>query len=384
LLSPKEVCLNVRSYLSGLVKEWKPQYFINEIPADVCTFVNGRIKIDEQFLSLIKDAKNEEIVFLNGDDVILARASGKNLDKIRLQLGTPFTKETFNHLPKAFTDTETIQYHWELVHQNGKEIEKDTEYIVKTFFSGKKLPEFRLYKGVHFINEERIYIDEGAVIKPGVVLDAEEGPIYIGRGVKVLPNSTIIGPAVVGDGSMIKVGAMIYENTTIGPVCKIGGEVEGSIIWGYSNKQHAGFLGHSYLGPWVNLGADTNNSDLKNNYSTVKIHINGEDVDTGSQFVGLTMGDHSKSGINTMFNTGTVVGICCNIYGSGYPKKYIPSFTWGGTDEDTTIFKLDQALKIAERVMNRRKLTLGEIEKDVIRTVFESTVNERKKYGVFE
>src|SRR5690606_35333529 len=150
----------------------------------------------------------------------------------------------------------------------------------------------------------------------------------------------------IGESSKIKSGAVVYENTTIGSVCKVGGEVECSIIMPFSNKQHSGFLGHSYLGSWVNLGADTNNSDRKNNYSTVKTYLNGRMTDTGSQFLALLMGDHSKSAINTMFNTGTIVGFSCNIIGAGFRQKFISSFTWGGTDISET-YDVEKSLTTA-------------------------------------
>jgi UDP-N-acetylglucosamine diphosphorylase/glucosamine-1-phosphate N-acetyltransferase len=239
----------------------------------------------------------------------------------------------------------------------------------------------KVYEGAHLINKENIFIDEGASIKPGVVLDAEGGPIYIGKNAKIFPNAVIEGPAFIGNKTAIKIGAKIYENTSIGEVCKVGGEVEGCIIHSYSNKQHDGFLGHSYLAMWVNLGADTNNSDLKNNYGNVKVTINGEQINSGSMFVGLTMGDHSKAGINTMFNTGTVVGISSNVFGSGFPQKYIPSFSWGGTDS-TIIYDIEKAIEVARRVMSRRNINLYDTEEKVIREVFNLTIDERKKFGV--
>ncbi|MFQ5631881.1 MAG: glucose-1-phosphate thymidylyltransferase, partial [bacterium] len=168
----------------------------------------------------------------------------------------------------------------------------------------------------------------------------------------------------------IKIGAKIYGGTTIGAVCKVGGEVEGSILHGYANKQHEGFLGHAYLGEWTNLGADTNNSDLKNNYKSVRVNVNGEIVDSGSTFVGLFMGDHSKSGINTMFNTGTVVGVSCNVFGSGYPKKYIPSFTWGGVDADEK-YDLEKALETARAVMSRRNKQMTPAQEALLRRIYE-------------
>jgi UDP-N-acetylglucosamine diphosphorylase/glucosamine-1-phosphate N-acetyltransferase len=175
-------------------------------------------------------------------------------------------------------------------------------------------------------------------------------------------------------------GSTIYHNTSIGKVSKVGGEIENSIIHSYSNKQHHGFLGNSYLGSWVNLGAGTTNSDLKNNYSTIKVRINDKLVDSGKQFVGLTMGDHSKSAINTSFNTGAIVGVSSNVFGGTFPPRYLPSFSWGGSEALTT-YDLDRSIEAAERVMQRRNVILTDINKELFKTVFNLTVQERRYFG---
>ena len=196
----------------------------------------------------------------------------------------------------------------------------------------------------------------------------ENGPVWIDDGVTVMANAVLEGPLYIGKDSKIKIAAKIYENTTIGPLCKIGGEVEGSIIQGYSNKQHDGFLGHAYLGSWVNLGADTNNSDLKNNYGMIQALLNGEKVDTGSQFVGLMMGDHSKSGINVMFNTGTIVGTNCNIFGAEMPPKFVPSFSWGGA-AGFAEYQFEKAINVAKTVMSRRKVEFTKNDRHLFENV---------------
>jgi UDP-N-acetylglucosamine diphosphorylase/glucosamine-1-phosphate N-acetyltransferase len=264
-----------------------------------------------------------------------------------------------------------INYPWDLVHHNPEQIKQDFKFFnLGGQILGAVLPHATLIK------EENIYIAHGAVIKPGAVLDAGDGPIFIDQDAVVMANACVQGPLFLGSRSAIKMGAKIYEGTSIGEVCKVGGEVEESIIHSHSNKQHEGFLGHSYLGQWVNIGADSNTSDLKNNYSTVRVHINGEMVDSGLMFVGLTMGDHSKCGINTMFNTGSVVGVMSNVFGSGYSDKYIPSFTWGGI-ESSEEYALEKALEVARRVMERRKIALTSDMRDMLRRVFEMTTSER-------
>jgi len=373
-----KVVLHCRGYLSEVVKRDNPGISVNEIQADKCLFINGRILADEKFAAKIP-LKGTDVVYMKDDTVVAARVSGGKLEALKQRLNDVFRVEDFQGLEKKDVEVEIIAYPWDLIKQNGKQIATDFRYLTANV-KEKKI-KGKVYPGAILLAKKNIFIGEGAKIKPGVVLDAEDGPIYIGRNAHIMPQATIIGPAFIGEGTAIKVGAKIYENTSIGEVCKVGGEVEGSIIHSYSNKQHDGFLGHSYLGMWVNLGADTNNSDLKNNYGDVKVYINDEPVDSGSMFVGLTMGDHSKSGINTMFNTGTVVGVSCNVYGADFPPKYIPSFSWGGAESFTT-YDLERALEVAKRVMQRRKVEMTDIDERLFSKVFELTQEERKKRGM--
>jgi len=207
--------------------------------------------------------------------------------------------------------------------------------------------------GVFIVNPNNIFIGESAEIAPMVVLDASKGPIIIDNNVTIMSQSTLQGPCYIGNNSLIKIGAKIYHNTVIGNNCKVGGEIEHSVIQGYSNKQHEGFLGHSFLSEWVNLGADTNTSDLKNTYGNINITQRGKTILTQRMFLGLICGDHSKSGINTMFNTGTVCGIHANVFGAGYTPAELHSFTWGGIGSIRK-YTLKMALKVAQTVMQRR------------------------------
>jgi len=203
------------------------------------------------------------------------------------------------------------------------------------------------------------------------IFNTEEGPIFLDDGAEVMEGSILRGPLYVGKNAVVKMGAKIYGATTIGPYCKVGGEVGNSVMLGYSNKGHDGYMGNSILGEWCNLGADTNTSNLKNNYSHVKTwsYLSEKIKDTGLTFHGLIMGDHSKSGINTMFNTGTTVGVCANIYGGNFPPKFIPSFSWGGSDGFTT-YDFDKAVETATAVYKRRKKDLSEGEKKILRHIF--------------
>jgi UDP-N-acetylglucosamine diphosphorylase/glucosamine-1-phosphate N-acetyltransferase len=377
--SNPNVILHARDYLTDVLKRDYPNYYVNELPpnANQVLFVNGRVLADPHFADKFK-YNGKDIAYVKGDDIVAFWASGENLEKFKNKFGTPLTKSDFENYEKVEISAKLINYPWDIINNNGEQIVIDFNILT----DGKARREGKIYEGVHLLNEHFIHIEEGAKIKPGVVLDAENGPIYIGKNVKILPNAVIEGPAYVGDGSLIKVSAKIYENTSIGPVCKVGGEVEASIIHAFSNKQHEGFIGHSYLGTWVNIGADTNNSDLKNDYGNVKVYVDGELIDSGSMFVGLIMGDHSKSGINLMFNTGTVVGVSCNIYGSGLPPKFVPSFSWGGAQDGFVTYRIDKAIEVARRVMARRNVQLTEIDEKLFRKIFELTEEERVKAGV--
>jgi UDP-N-acetylglucosamine diphosphorylase/glucosamine-1-phosphate N-acetyltransferase len=224
-----------------------------------------------------------------------------------------------------------------------------------------------------------VYFEQGATIE-NCYINSSEGPIYIGKNVHIMQGSMLRGPFAICENSVVKMGAKIYGGTTIGPFCKVGGEINNSVFFGYSSKVHDGFLGNSIIGQWCNLGADTNNSNLKNNYDDVKIWNYGSQsfLQTGLQFCGLIMGDHSKCGINTMFNTGTVVGVGANIFGSGFPRNFIPSFSWGG-NSGFTIHKLEKFFSTAEKVMKRRSILFSDMDKKVLLEVYNMTKRYRNE-----
>jgi UDP-N-acetylglucosamine diphosphorylase/glucosamine-1-phosphate N-acetyltransferase len=254
---------------------------------------------------------------------------------------------------------------WDIFSLNDKAIALDFELLTE----GRKsqpIPE-----GVHAINKEQIFIEEGASIT-FASLNATDGPIYIGKNAEIMEGCVVRGALAMCENSVLKLGAKIYGATTLGPFCKVGGEVNNSVLFGYSNKGHDGFLGNSVLGEWCNLGADTNNSNLKNNYAEVKIwsYETERFAKTGLQFCGLIMGDYSKSGINTMFNTGTVVGVSANIFGSGFPRNFVPSFSWGGASGFTT-YQTRKVFEVANVVMQRRNIVFDEQEQKILEHVFE-------------
>jgi UDP-N-acetylglucosamine diphosphorylase/glucosamine-1-phosphate N-acetyltransferase len=231
--------------------------------------------------------------------------------------------------------------------------------------------------GSYLVNDAAIHIGWGTKIKPCVVIDAEDGPVWIGDNVTILPHSYIQGPAYLGNGTLIQPGAVVHAGTTIGPRSKIGGEVEASIIQGYSNKQHDGFLGHSYVGSWVNIAADCINSDLKNTYGTIRVPINGRDVETGKMFVGMFVGDYSKAGINVSFPTGAVIGFCSSVFAARSPK-FVPSFAWLDGDS-VQRYDEQRGLAIARKVMARRQCTMSPAEEQLFLAVRQQALAVEKQ-----
>ena len=264
-----------------------------------------------------------------------------------------------------------IRYPEDIFAMNGSEIELDFARLT----SGRKSQP--LSKTNQVVGEGDIFLEPGSRVE-GCIIDPDGGYIYIGKEAEIMPGSLIHGSLAVCDNATIKMGAKIYGPTTIGPHSKAGGEINNSVFIGYSNKGHDGFLGNSVIGEWCNLGADTNNSNLKNNYANVKIwdYTTERFRDTGMQFCGLIMGDHSKCGINTMFNTGTVVGVSANIFGSGFPRNLIPSFAWGGSSGFTT-YQLKKVYETAEKVFERRSLQFDRTEKTILSHIFEMTSSSR-------
>ncbi len=255
---------------------------------------------------------------------------------------------------------------------NGEAIKADFELLTKNRIS-QEIPAH-----VQCISPENVFIEEGAEISP-CIINAETGPVYIGKDAKILEGCLIRGPFALLDNAVLKMGAKIYGATTIGPWCKVGGEISNVVFQSFSNKGHDGYLGNSVIGEWCNLGADTNNSNLKNNYSEVKLwNYPAEGFkSTGLQFCGLVMGDHSKCGINTMFNTGTVIGVFANIFGAGYPRNFVPSFSWGGPGQGYKTYKIEKAFDTAEKVMIRRNIVLDDEEREILKHVFESSAKFR-------
>jgi len=309
-------------------------------------FVDASMIPSPEFFQEVSELKVNEALSSGAGDVLAYRAD------------TLSTKEGL-HLKEVQSDYLYIKHAWDIFLNNGQALEWDFKLLGE---SPQVVSESNTLIG------SRIYIEEGAKVTASI-LNAETGPIYIGKDAEVMEGSIIRGPFALGESSEVKMGAKIYGPTTIGPHSKIGGEVSNSIFFGYSNKGHDGFVGNSVIGEWCNFGADSNVSNLKNNYSDVRLwSYDVEDyIESGQQFCGLIMGDHSKTSINSMLNTGTVIGVCSNIFGSGFPNKFVPSFSWGMEGQE---YKLDKAIETASRVMARRSIELTEVDQAIMSWIF--------------
>lgn len=270
-------------------------------------------------------------------------------------------------------DCITVEHTWDIFAKNDAALREDFEFLTEDRTS-QPIP-----KSVNVISPDNIFIEEGAKLE-FVTLNAATGPIYIGKNAEIMEGSVIRGPFALCEEAQVKLATKVYGATTVGPHCRIGGEVNNSVLFGYSNKGHDGFLGNSVLGEWCNIGADSNNSNLKNNYEEVKLWSYEAEsfAKTGLQFCGLMMGDHSKCGINTMFNTGTVVGVSANIFGSGFPRNFVPSFSWGGASGFVT-YLTKKAFEVAKIVMDRRHVEFTEQDKAILEHVFEESKKWRKE-----
>lgn len=363
------IILHSRKYLANYLREDKKSYKVNNYDESRILFINGRLLPSAEIINTLLLEGDDEI-FTNDNEVIAARLRNENI--LKLIENNKDVLSDFSMLSCKQTEIEAylFEYPWHLIQKNGEEISNDIKLISLKVTDNN-------FPGVHLINQDNIFIGNNVNIKPNVVLDASDGPIFIEDEVTIFPNTYIVGSAYIGKKSLVKANTQIYQDTSIGPVCKVGGEIENSIIHSYTNKQHEGFLGHAYLGSWINIGASSNNSDLKNDYGKIKVILNGEEVDTGTNFMGLIMGDHSKCAINTAFNTGTVIGVSCNIYGSGFPPKYIPSFSWGGA-EGFREYHLRKAIEVAKIVKSRRNIMMSVNDLELFKSVFDLTQSERK------
>jgi len=318
--------------------------------------INASFLPTKELVKKVKNLKENEAVFKNEE--VIAFYTTETQEDVNF---SDYKQMEFDF------DVLQIKNTWDIFSLNDQAISDDFELVTEGRKS-RSIPE-----GVQCINPKNIFIEEGAQVI-FATLNATEGPIYIGKNSLIMEGSLIRGPFSLGEHSVVKMGAKIYGATTIGPYSKVGGEINNSVLMANSNKGHEGFLGNSVLGEWCNIGADTNNSNLKNNYAEVKLwsYETERFAKTGLQFCGLMMGDHSKCAINTMFNTGTVIGVSTNIYGSNFPRNFIPSFSWGGSAGFST-YQINKAKETANLVVKRRGLEFDEIEQRILEHIFEIT-----------
>ena len=335
------------------------KYPMVELESNV--LINASFLPSENLVQQIKNLSQNQAIFFEDEPLAFFTTEDQEVDF-----------EAFDISQYAFDDVLRIEYTWDIFSKNGEAIQRDFD-LITTGRESQPIPETTVafYK-------ENIFIEEGAEL-PLCSLNAKNGPIYIGKNAEIMEGCMIRGPFALCEHAIVKMSAKIYGPTTVGPHCRVGGEVNNSVLFAYSNKGHDGFLGNSVLGEWCNLGADTNNSNLKNNYAEVRLWDYETEgfARTGLQFCGLMMGDHSKCGINTMFNTGTVVGVSANIFGSGFPRNFIPSFSWGGSAGMTT-YLTKKAFEVCEVVMSRRGEEFTETEANILEHIFEETSQWRK------
>ena len=326
--------------------------------------INGSVCPTEEIVSVIKKLKPNQTVVYN-DTIIALHVTEDDLDRIGDSSAEGIEEIAIKEAPLKINHT------WEIFSKNGIALSDDFTLLTK----GRKSQP--LSKTNHVFGEENIFVEKGAKVECAV-LNAVTGPIYIGKDTEIMEGSLIRGPFALCDNAQIKMASKIYGPTTVGPYCRVGGEVNNSVLFGFSNKAHDGFLGHSVIAEWCNLGADTNTSNLKNTYDNVRLWSYGKQtfINTHLQFCGLIMGDHSKCAINTMFNTGTVVGVNANIFGPGFQRNFIPSFTWGGTSGHLN-YTLNKAIEVAEIVFKRRHFSFNQIERDLLANVYNLTLKNK-------
>lgn len=348
---------------------------VNVLPetAERIVLVNGRLAVDRSGADVIAGTQ-PPAVFLDGETVAAIildpKTAGAYLSNLRSLWERGAQRQLVDRLPRKPFKGRWTNYLWELVAANGDEIARDFAALAPALDFKKMFDRCEVDQQTVIHKVEQVYLGEGAKIDAGTVLDARSGPIFIDRQVTIQAQTRVEGPAYIGPRSIL-VGGRIRSGSSVGPVCRIGGEVEQSIFLGHDNKYHDGFLGHAYVGQWVNLGALTTNSDLKNNYGTVRVEVAGREVDTGLLKVGSFIGDHVRTGIGTLLNTGISIGFCSNLYGGGmFAQKSIPPFSWG-TSGKIDEYQVDQALLTAEQVQRRREVAFSPAQKRLFLELFE-------------
>jgi UDP-N-acetylglucosamine diphosphorylase/glucosamine-1-phosphate N-acetyltransferase len=347
------------AYLNTKASFLTEDYLQKKFPlvlGDANCYINGAVWPSPELVAAVTGLRNGQV--LKKDGLVIAYKSTKGPDKLEIE---DLQEVGFPHL------VDKIEFTWDIFSKNGKALQADFDFLTQ---GRESRP---ISKTNQLIRPERIFLEEGAKVEYSI-LNATDGPIYIGKNAEIWEGSLIRGGLALLDHAIIKMGGKLYGDTTIGPHSKVCGEVSNAVIFGYSSKGHEGYLGNAVLGEWCNIGADSNNSNLKNNYAKVRLwnYATERFEQTGLQFCGLMMGDHSKTAINTMFNTGTVIGVNSNIYVPGFPRNFVPSFSWGGASGFTT-YMPNKAFEAAKVMMARRGVEFNEVEADILNHVFEIT-----------
>ena len=346
---------------------------VNTLPEGApVLFVNGRlVSAPATFYKMIMEIMHKEKetrVFMQGDEVVAAWMPEVPAHILEREA---ITRDAFGAAIEEQVDKVTlIRNLWNLLDFLHDALLDDVQDLIR-YIPSLDRSSSRIDQHATILNPADIYLDRNVQVAPGAILNASEGPIFVDAGARIMESAIVKGPIYIGPQSVVKAQANI-EQSAVGPVCKVAGEVHSAIFQSYTNKAHAGFVGNSYIGSWCNLGADTNTSNLRNDYAQVTLYNErlGIYQPTGRQFLGMIMGDHSKCGINSMFNTGTLVGVSCNLYGGGFQKRYIPSFSWGSPEGGLEPYRIDKAIEVAERVMARRNIELMESEREVLQRIF--------------
>lgn len=355
-------------WLEGVASHITQDYLAEKYPINIADdnyIIDGSILPNEALCNLINDLEYNQALLHEGE-LVAAR-----LDDIHLERLGEMDAKDFNGVEVGVEFTQVSKV-WHIFQHNHAELCLDFQQLTNGRLSQM------LSKSNQVIgNPSNIFLEEGAKVECAI-LNVKDAPIYIGKNAEIMEGAMIRGGLALCENAQVKMGAKLYGANTIGPNCKVGGEVGNSVLLANSNKGHDGYLGNSVLGEWCNLGADTNTSNLKNTYEEVKLwsYVEQRFAKTGQQFLGLVMGDHSKAGINTMFNTGTVVGVATNVFGTGFPRNFIPSFAWGG-HEGLISHRYEQAIKTATIVAARRNINLSDMDKSILQHIFDATKAER-------
>ncbi|NTW56262.1 MAG: transferase [Chlorobiaceae bacterium] len=363
-----EVTFHLRRYLAPCFAEQNPSCIVNSIREKEVLLVNGRLVCSDAIGRLLRENAFEpgKAYFQDGNLLFAKVPSAMVTDNDGMMPDLIDTARLADGLAaEEISGFRIIDNLWDLIAFHTDEMQKDARSLMLGRVEGVVHP------SAVIVNPSNIYIGPGAFVRAGAVIDGEDGFVAVGAGAVVEPQSLLMQNVSLAPRSKVRPGAKIYSNVSVGSFSRVGGEVEDSIIEPYANKQHDGFLGHSYLSSWCNLGAGTNTSDLKNNYAPVRIFVNGRERETGLQFLGLLMGEHSKSSIGSVFNTGTVAGTASNIFGGGFPPKAVPSFSWGGSD-GLVPYDPDKAVETARQVMARRQVSMSRSYESMLRHIAET------------